>query len=298
MDLAEPADPPEPAKAASPLPQQDIRFCTTDDGVKLAYSVVGQGYPVLKMPNWLTHLEFDWSSPVWRHWSAELAQDYRLVRYDQRGCGLSDWSVEDFSFEARTRDLETIVNAVGFEEMAIIGISQSGPIAVRYAVEHPEKVSHLILCGAYAKGWAHRGSTSKEDWEATVTLTKNGWGRDDAAFQQMFTSMFMPGGTPEHMRWFNDLQRVSTSADNAVSVQRSNADVDIVNLLPKVTVPTLVMHSRGDAMVPFDSGRELASLIPGARFVPLDSNNHLVIATEPAWQTCLVEIRRFLDESA
>jgi len=229
--------------------EQQIRFCTTSDGVRIAYATAGEGPPLVKAANWLSHLEFDWRSPVWRHWLEELSRDHLLVRYDERGCGLSDWTVDDFSFEAWVRDLETVVDTLKLDRFALLGISQGGPVAITYAVRHPEKVSHLVLYGTYARGWAKRrlSQEAMEEVEALLTLTKQGWARDNPAYRQIFTTSFIPGADPEQVRWFNDLQRISTSPENAVKFLTEFGNIDVVDLLPRVAVPALVLHAREDA---------------------------------------------------
>jgi len=275
--------------------EQQIRFCTTSDGVRIAYATVGQGAPLVKVANWLTHLEFDWQSPVWSHWLEELASDHRLVRYDERGCGLSDWLEQDFSLNAWVQDLEAVVDSVGLEKFVLLGISQGGAVAVEFAARHPERASHLILYGAYGRGWGRRGSPKQEqEYRALMTLIREGWGRDNPAYRQVFTSRFVPGATAEQMRWFNDLQRVSTSPENAVRFMEAFGEIDVQDRLTHLAIPTLVLHARGDAVVPFEEGRRLAAMIPGARLVPLDSANHLLLESEPAWESFLAATRRFL----
>jgi pimeloyl-ACP methyl ester carboxylesterase/DNA-binding CsgD family transcriptional regulator len=273
---------------------QKIRFCTAPDGASIAYAVGGDGPPLVKAPNWLTHLEFEWNSPVWRHWWEELARDYSLVRFDQRGSGLSDRVVSEQSFDTWVDDMGAVVDDLGLDRFSLLGISQGGAIAAAYTVRNPGRVDRLVMYGAYPRGMAMRGDTSEEEFEALQTLTRAGWGRDDPAYRQMFTSRFMPGATIEQMRWFNDLQRVSTSGDNAASVMEVFAHIDVLPILRQVDVPTLVLHAQGDIQVPFEQGRQLASLIPGARFVGLDGANHLLLANEPAWPVALAEIRAFL----
>ncbi len=276
--------------------QQQIRFCTTGEGVRVAYATTGNGPPLVKVSNWLSHLEFDWGSPVWRHWLAELSHDHMLVRYDERGCGLSDWDAPELSFEAWVRDLETVVDAVGIARFPLLGISQGASIAITYAVRHPERVSHLILHGAYARGWLKRNITPRQHKEAEMMadLAELGWGKENPAFRQFFTTQFIPDGTPEQHHWFNELERVSTSPQNAAQFVRVFNQIDVTALAPRISCPTLVLHSSHDARVPFDEGRLLASLIPGARFVPLDSRNHILLEHEPAWRHWLEEVRMFL----
>lgn len=272
---------------------QKIGFCTSEDGVRICYATVGQGPPLVKAPNWLTHLEFEWQSPVWRHWWEELAQDHFLVRFDQRGSGLSDWEVDDISFEGCVGDLEAVVNNLDLEEFVLLGISQGGAAAIEFTARHPERVSKLILYGAYARGSMKRGE-SREEFDARQILVRRGWGRDDPAYRQIFTSRFMPEATAEQAAWFNELQRVSTSPENAVRIQSMTSNIDVLDRLPVVTVPTLVLHALHERQVPFEQGRQLGALIPNARMVPLESRNHLLLESEPAWQACLSEIRNFL----
>jgi pimeloyl-ACP methyl ester carboxylesterase/DNA-binding CsgD family transcriptional regulator len=279
-----------------PALKQQIRFCTGHDGTTIAYAKSGQGPPIVKVANWLSHLEFDWHSPVWGHLMRELSLERTLVRYDERGCGLSDWNVADLSFEAWVCDLEAVVNAAGVERFPLVGISQGASIAVAYAVRHPERVSHLILQGGYARGRLKRSATPdmREEAEAMNKLAELGWGQYNPAFRQFFTTQFIPDGTPEQHHWFNELERVSTSPENAARFMREFNEIDIVALLPKVACPTIIFHSTRDVRVPFAEGRLMASLIPDARFVPIESNNHLLLETEPGWQRWLEEMHAFL----
>jgi class 3 adenylate cyclase/pimeloyl-ACP methyl ester carboxylesterase len=278
-----------------PLKQQ-IRFCTGHDGVRVAYATSGDGPPLVKVANWISHLEFDAGSPVWSHLIAALSSDHTLLRYDQRGTGLSDWDVPNLTFEDWVRDLETLVDALGLERFPLLGISQGGPVAVAYAVRHPERVSHLILHGAYARGRLKRKPTpqQREEAEMMIKLAELGWGQQNPAFRQFFTSQFIPGGTREQHEWFNELERTSTSPANAARMMRVFDEIDVVDLLPRVSCPTLVLHTTGDARVPFDEGRLFATHIANARFIPLDSNNHLILESEPAWARCLQEVDGFL----
>ena len=281
--------------AIAERPEQVVRFCTASDGVSIAYATMGQGPPLLKAPNWLTHLEYEHESPVWRHWWQALAQDHTLVRFDQRGSGLSDRDVEDMSFDAWVRDLEAVADASGEERFDLLGISQGGAVAIEYAVRHPERVRRMVIYGAYTQGRLARGE-SVSLFEATLTLMRAGWGRDNPAYRQIFTSQFMPQATKEQMNWFNELQRISTSGETAARIQITGSGIDMLGRLPLVTAPTLVLHAIGDERVPFGEGRKIASLIPNARLVSLDSRNHLTLADEPAWQKLITEVRAFLSE--
>ena len=286
----------EPVGRNLPAGSQRIRFCLAPDGVRIAFATSGTGPPLVKVSNWLTHLEFDWQSPVWRHWLRELGRDHTLIRYDQRGCGLSDWAVDELSSDLWVKDLETVVDAAGLQRFPLFAMSQGGPLAVRYTALHPDRVSGLILLGTFARGRLLRAGTQeqREEFETVTTLMRIGWGRDNPAFRQLFTSLFIPGGTPEQVRWFNDLMRISTSPENAVRFRRINSMHDVRDLARSLHVPTLVLHARDDAVTPFEEGRLLAALIPGAQFVPLDGRNHVLLEDEPAWQQFLTAVRGFL----
>ncbi|OSZ73172.1 alpha/beta fold hydrolase [Hydrogenophaga sp. IBVHS1] len=277
-------------------PRQSLRFCTATDGTRIAIASIGSGPPLLRAAHWLSHVEHDLHSPVWRPWLAELARDHYYIRYDQRGCGLSDSSVADFSLDAWVGDLEAVVDSLGLRRFPLIGMSQGGAVAIAYAVRHPDKVSHLVLPGAYARGALQRATSDAERLEAEtlVNLIRLGWGRDNAAFRQVFTNQFIPGGTPAQHQWWNELERLTASPENAARTLDAFHRVDVTDLARQLRVPTLVLHARGDARVPFDEGLRLAALIPGARFVPLDSDNHVLLDTEPAWSTFLAELRAFL----
>jgi class 3 adenylate cyclase/pimeloyl-ACP methyl ester carboxylesterase len=276
--------------------EQEIRFCAAPDGTQLAYSMLGQGPALMKTGNWMTHLEFDLESPIWRHLYRELAKDRTLVRYDARGNGLSDRTVDDISFDVFVSDLETVVDAAGLTRFALFGISQGCAVSIAYAVRHPERVSHLILYGGFATGWKKRARTEaeKEEAAAMLTLMRLGWGKENPAFRQIFTSQFIPGGTKEQADWFNELQRLTVSAEMAARIHDANGDVDVTALLPQVRVPTLVLHARDEARVPFEAGRRMAAAIPGARFVTLTGRNHLFLESEPAFGQFLEHTRAFL----
>jgi DNA-binding winged helix-turn-helix (wHTH) protein/pimeloyl-ACP methyl ester carboxylesterase len=279
-------------------PPQEIRFCTTDDGVRLAYAAMGAGPALVKVANWLSHLDYDRETVVWRHWLTELSRRHRLIRYDERGCGLSDWDVPDFSFEAWVNDLETVVDAAGLDRFPLLGISQGGPVAVTYAVRHPERVSHLILLGAFARGRSRRVTTREERQleEARFEIVRLGWGRPDPTYRQIFVARFLPEGTQEEWREFDELQRRSTSPENAWRFVREFANIDITDIAPHVSVPTLVACARNEPDNVFEQSRELASLIPGSALLPLDSCNHLLPERDPAWPRFLAALEAFLAE--
>jgi pimeloyl-ACP methyl ester carboxylesterase/DNA-binding winged helix-turn-helix (wHTH) protein len=286
----------EPVVPVAERPPQQIRYCTSPDGVRVAYAISGTGPPLVKVANWLTHLDLEWSSPIWSHWIDGLARRHTLVRYDERGCGLSDWEVRDFSFDAWVNDLELVVDAAGLDRFPLLGVSQGGAVAVAYAVRHPERVSHLVLAGAYCRGRFARASTPEEREEAALDLQlgRIGWRHDDPTFRQVFASQFLPDGDRALWDAFNDLQRATTSTENVVRFLEVFADIDVSALAPHVRCPTLILHSRGDLRVPRSQAQELAALIPDSELRFLASGNHILAAGEPAWPAFLGEIGRFL----
>ncbi len=275
--------------------EQAIHFCTTADGARLACGVSGAGTPLVKSAHWLTHLSHDWASPIWRHQHEGLSRYFRLLRYDQRGCGLSDRDVADMSLEAWVGDLEQVVDSAGLERFVLLGMSQGGPIAIEYAARHPERVSHLVLCGSYVRGrryWDGIDDTERES-ETLVELIRLGWDRPNPAYRQLFSSLFIPGGSQEQIEQFNELQRRSASAEMAARIVSVIDRLDVTGTARGLDVPTLVMHCEDDARIPFSEGRHLAGQIPGARFVPLAGRNHIMLAGEPAWDAFLAELLRF-----
>ena len=287
------------AMAPHEVPPQEVRYCTASDGTRLAFSVMGAGPPLVKTANWLNHIEYDWESPLWKHWLAEFTRGRSLIRYDERGNGLSDWDTPELSFDAFVDDLECVANCVELEQFDLFAISQGAAVAVAYAVRHPERVRHLVILNGYAAGWAARGDPLEvARREAMLTLTELGWGADNPTYRQLFTNTYVPEASPQQMDWFNEMQRRSASPENAVRLQRVLSKIDVRDLLSQVTTPTLIFHSREDQAVPFSQGEELAAGIPGARFVPLESRNHIPIESEPAWPMFAEISREFLDMDA
>lgn len=283
------------ADLASIALEQEIRYCCATDGVRIAYASCGKGPPLVKAAHWLNHLEFDWHSPVWRPMLVSLATSFSLFRYDERGNGLSDWDVEDFSLEAFLADLEAVVDAVGLEKFALFGQSHGCPVSVAYAAKHPDRVTRLVLYGGFARGARQRGRPiNMEKENALTTLIKEGWGEDNPAFRQIFTSQLMPEADSQQMQWFNDLQKKTTSPHNAARLRIAIDEIDVSHLLPQIRAPTLVIHRRGDARQPFEEGRRMASLIPGAQFVALEGRNHIFLGHEPEWPRFLQTVQKFL----
>jgi pimeloyl-ACP methyl ester carboxylesterase/DNA-binding CsgD family transcriptional regulator len=279
---------------------QRIRYLRTPDGVQLAWAEAGAGPTLIKAANWMTHLEFEWESPVWRHWMRFFSSNFRFVRHDERGCGMTDWNVGDLSFARWVEDLEAVVGVAATEEpFALLGISQGAATCIAYAVKHPERVSKLVLYGGYTRGTYRRGDPDKERlYRALIDLTRLGWGKDNPAFRQVFTSRFIPGANDEQIGWFNELCRKTTSPEIAARLLETRATIDVVDLLDQVKVPTLVLHSRDDDVTPIAEGHILAAAIPNAQFVELDSKNHILLESEPAWERFCAEVLEFMDQKA
>ncbi|WP_202873078.1 alpha/beta fold hydrolase [Kribbella capetownensis] len=274
--------------------RQKVGYCAAPDAVKLAYAVHGGGPPIVRVATWMTHLEFDWESPVWRHWLDALGDGHTLIRYDERGCGLSDRDVDDISFDAWVADLEAVVDAAGVDRFALLGVSAGAAVAVAYAARHPERLTHLVLYGGYARGRTLRGAGERRLQEALVAAISAGWANPDPTFRHLFSMLFLPAGTPEQMGWYDDLQRHSTSAATAVRLYDARGRLNVVDLAARVRTRTLVVHAAEDRVVPADEGRLLATLLPEAQLVLLESANHILLSDEPAWTRFVAELRAFL----
>ena len=288
-----PARPDEPS-AAPPRLEQRIRFCRTVNGERLAYATVGSGPPLVRAAHWITHLDHEWGNPVWHHWMEGLSRGRTLVRYDERGCGLSDHDPYDVSLESFVQDLESVVDDLGLERFPLMG----GPVAIEYAARHPERVSRLVLVGAFVKGRRARASTPElaREFEMQRELIRLGWGRDEHSFRLYFSSVFMPDADPQLWTDFAELMRRTTSAENALRLFDACLDMDVTEAARSLDVPTLILHGRGDQRIPFEQGVSLAALVRGSRLVPLDTRNHLLRPDEPAWTHLLDELDAFLAE--
>ncbi|MEO1556396.1 MAG: alpha/beta fold hydrolase [Pseudomonadota bacterium] len=287
----------EQVDAAEPPRNQRVQFCIAPDGVQLAYARVGAGPALFKAPNWLNHIEYEWRSAVWGPFLARLAKDQELVRFDQRGGGLSDWDVDDISEAAMVNDMTTVVKAAKLDDFVLFGISQGCSFSIRYAVEHPERVRCLVLLGGFARGALKRNSDEQAKlFEASQTMICEGWGSTNPMYRQFFTSGFIPDATQDQKSGFDELQRVSVGPQNLARINRMNALVDVQDLARKLRVPTLVLHSEGDRRVPLEEGRRLAALIPNARFVALEGSNHALVDGTPAFEQFFEEVGAFLDE--
>ena len=295
--------PKAPPEKASPVERSEptrfeqgkIRFATSKDGVRFAYALTGSGPPLVKAAHWLTSLDLDWQSVIWRHWLSSLADGHQLLRYDQRGCGLSDRNPEDLSLEAMVSDLECVVDEAGFENFTLLGASQGGPVTISYTVKHPDRVKALILYGSYAQGWARRDDPEEvERGRAMMELVRLGWGQDNPAFRQMFGSLFIPDANKEQQEAFDSMQRESATPDSAARLMAALSEVDVSDLLPKLTVPVLVLHARGDCRIPHELGVALASGIPNAEFQSLDCNNHIIMERDPAFPELISAIDDFI----
>ena len=276
--------------------KQEIRFCHSKDGVCIAYATSGSGPPLVYVANWLTHLKLDWNSPLWSHWFRELSRGHTLVRFDARGNGLSDRAVENLSVDTWAQDMAAVVDDLGLEQFSLLGFCQGGATSIAYAVRHPERVRRLILYNSYHRG-AFTGGVAEEEVreaEALAELIKVGWGQEAVAFRQLFANLMIPEASMEELRWYADLQKRTVSPRLAVRLWRAFHAIDVRHLAPRVQVPTLILHVQGNKIVDFEDGRELASLIPGARFVPLEGNNHILLEDDPVWPRFLAEVRDFL----
>lgn len=292
------ATPDTPRLERRALRTQRIGFCTVPDGTKIAYASVGDGPPILKAANWLTHLEFDWQSPIWGQSFVDLSRRRTFIRYDERGCGLSDWDVSDISFDAFVEDLEIVADTLGLERFPLLGISQGAAVSIEYAARHPDRVSGLILVSGYAAGWRiHATPDEQERRDAVLALTKVGWGTDNPAYRHIFSKTFMPDARPDDLVWFDEFQRLTTSAENAARFQDAFGYIDVRDRLKDVLAPTIVFHSKFDQRIPLDQGRDLARGIPNAEFVALDSKNHILVESEPALRIFSDVTRQFLQDN-
>ena len=278
------------------MARQQVRFCRSFDGTQIAYTISGDGPPVVLLPSWLTHLEYQWRSVAWQPWLEALSSRYTLIRYDPRGCGLSDRNVDDLAFDSWVRDLDALVDTIKLPRFSLIGACQGGAVAIAYASRQSNRVSHLVLYGTYARGRNRRSTIPPEPDKAKVMLDmlRLGWGQEDNAFMRAFATQFQPEGTMEHLRSWCELQNAATSPENAVELTRIMFDVDVQNEATRITCPTLVAHVSRDAVTPFEEGRLLAQLIPGASFLQLDSSNHFMLRHEPAWTTFVEQLHAFL----
>lgn len=265
--------------------RQHIRYVKTSDGSRLAWAESGRGPLVVKAANWLTHLEYEWESPVWKHWLQFFSEHFRFVRYDERGCGMSEWKEADLSVEQWANDLELVIDAARPDgPVSLLGISQGAAACIHYAARHPERVARMVLYGGYARGaYMRETPEAATAYHAISDLMRVAWGSGNPTFRQLFTSRFIPGGSPEQLQWFNDLCLKTTTGEIASRLLDARGVLNVEDLLGAVRTPTLVLHARKDAVVPLAQGRLLAEGIAGAEFVELDSRNHVLLADEPAW---------------
>lgn len=273
---------------------QEIRFARSADGVGIAYAVHGSGPPLLIDGYWLSHLQFDWQSPVWRHYLVELGRIATVIRFDERGHGLSDRGVTDHSLAARVADLEAVADDAGLDRFALLAMAQAGPVAIEYAARHPGRLTRMALYGSYA---GTLGTASDEEIDldnAFRALIRVGWERPTPEFRRVFTSLMIPGATEEQMRWLDELQRMAVDAETAILARSQRQHADSSHRLAELDLPVLVLHSRNDQLNRFEHSRQLAAHLHGARLVALESNNHIVLADEPAWPVLLRELTDFL----
>jgi len=284
----------EPTAQSPDAPDQHVEFFTTTDGVRIAYNTGGHGPTLVRTIHWLNHLDFEWRTPSQRDWLSEIMRHHTLVRYDQRGSGLSDWNVSDFSFERTIQDFEELVDHIGLQTFAILGGCQGAAVGIGYAVRHPERVTKLIINGTFANGWPAPAPGAREHLDAMLTLIRSGWGRDNPAFRQLWTTLFRPDADTTEMAWMNELQRISSSPENAARMMAEFPNIRVLDMLPKISCPTLVLHSREDGAVPVQEGKMIAARIRGARFVELPSRSHMVGPGDTAWEQFVQEFSAFL----
>jgi pimeloyl-ACP methyl ester carboxylesterase/DNA-binding CsgD family transcriptional regulator len=283
------------SSANAAAPEQQVRFTRSRDGTRLAYAVHGSGPPLIVVSCWLSHLQHDWHSPVWRHFLEDLGQLSTLIRYDERGFGMSDWKVTDFSIDARVADLEAVVADLGYEQFAILGMSNGSGVAMAYAARHPERVTRLILNGTVC---GERPTFDDDTWAEELTyrsLISVGWAREDPVFRRVFTSNYIPDATEEQMRWFDDLQRMCGPAENVLASRIQRHSEDISAELPRISAPTLILQAVNDRSTTFENAGMVAALIPDSRVVALESRNHILLADEPAWTRFIREVEGFLE---
>ncbi len=277
--------------------RQTIQFVKTVDDVRLAYAIFGSGPIMVKTANWLNHLEFDWESPVWKHIFGFLTDHFTLIRYDERGCGLSDWNLKETNFEMWVEDLRAVVDANELQRFPLLGISQGAAVAIKFASRYPQRVSHLILVGGFARGRAKRDLQQAKLLSVLLDVVSSGWDAQNPAFRRLFSSLYMPDGNSEHQEWLAELCRRTANAENAYKILEITGNIDVSGRRAELKVPTLVVHALGDAVVPVEAGRQLAAEIPHARFLQLESANHLLLKDEPAWQQICDEILHFMSLS-
>ena len=274
---------------------QEVRFCRAPDGTRLAYAIHGSGPPLVVASCWLSHLQHDWQSPVWRHFLEDLGQMATVIRYDERGFGMSNWDVDDFSLAARLSDLETVVDAAGLDRFVLMGMSNGSGPAMAYAIAHPERISRLILYGTVCGDPVVRTPAQQAEEDTYQSMIRVGWAKPDPVFRRVFTTLFIPDATEEQMSWFDDLQRMSTSPENAIASRIARQQIDIVEDIPRITAPTLILQATGDRSTTFDNAVSVSGLIPGSRLVALDSRNHILLSQEPAWATFVDEVGAFIE---
>lgn len=293
--VAEVSTSPAPGAGPGPSGRQQVRFCESRNGTRIAYAITGEGPPLVRTGHWLTHLEHDWRSPIWRPFLDEMGKRFRVVRYDQRGCGLTDREVGDFSFERFVEDLEAVIDAAEYPRFVLYASSQGVPVAIEYAHRHPERVSHLVLHGGYARGRLLRDSRAeREQGEAIIKLIEHGWGVSGSPFLQAFSTLYFPGASREQVDSLVDLQRLTTSTANAIAIRRAVDNFDVSAILPRLAIPALIVHAANDGVHPVDEGRELAAGIAGSEFVLLESANHALLSDEPAWERFFSELDHFV----
>jgi len=281
--------------AAGSAMTQTVRYTSSPDGTQIAYAISGTGPPLMRAGHFLTHIEKDWHSSVFRPYIAALSERHALIRYDQRGTGLSETNVDDLSIEAYANDLMAVADAAGLDRFPIFATSQGVPIAIHFATTHPDRVSRLVLCGGFAQGRSVRDENySRDEAEALMTLVRMGWGKPESAFMSAFVSMFCPDASREERASLVESQLASATPEMAARVRLTIDEFDVTDSLARVQAPTLVIHASGDALHPVSQGRLLAANIPGAEFKLVESNNHIFLKSTLAWDEIMSATLEFL----
>jgi pimeloyl-ACP methyl ester carboxylesterase len=287
----------KPYRYPQSLPPQQVRYAKTPDGISLAYSAIGEGYPLVMLPHWLSHIEADLKNPLFRHYWLEFGRRFRLVRYDIRGFGLSDRDVPDFPFDALVTDLETVVDALGLEKFALFGPSGGAAIGAAYAARHPKRVSHLVLLGGFIRGPRRSGDPARVDYaDAMEALIQHGWGQPQSRFRNVFCSVLVPDATAEQYRWMDDAQLAASSGENAQRYYKLLCEFDLSDEVANIRAPTLLAHGTEEA-IPVAEARHAAACIPGARLLLLPTKNHALMPEEPAWAQFLRELDDFFSNA-
>jgi pimeloyl-ACP methyl ester carboxylesterase/DNA-binding CsgD family transcriptional regulator len=263
---------------------QRIAFARSKDKTTIAYALSGEGPPLVRAGTWLTHVHHDWESPIWAHWLRFMSERHTLVRYDPRGCGLSQTDVATITFDDWVADLEAVVDRLELESFPLFGMSQGGAVAAQYAIRHPERVTHLTLYAPLMTGWHDRSNAFAQQWQLMEQLVLAGWGESNMAFPSMFANLFLPSSPPETRQWYAELQRKSASKQVAGRFMHLLGGLSMFSRLKEIRAPTLVIQIAREQVIDPRTVTGIAGEIRGSQFVSIDSSNHILLEDEPGWQ--------------